>query len=178
MPLFSHWQKCKLHQLCFNHLPERHRPQVFTDRSWNSSPSQPWLNPWLFSCTRPKSVLLSWALDFQHHLKQLVYLYLLSPLLHYPNAIPMLFVFPYSLDISKARLSILTISKAVNVARCTPKYWYHQVPFVLHWQPFQSNRRLSISQRYSVLLGSTTYRAISQCIALSLHVWYIISTSI
>lgn len=73
MPLFSHWQKCKLHQLCFNHLPERHRPQVFTDRTWNSSPSQPWLNPRLFSCTRPKSVLLSWALDFLHGLKQLVY---------------------------------------------------------------------------------------------------------
>lgn len=139
-----------------------------TTSTWNSSPSQPWLNPWLFSCTRPKSVLLSWALDFLHGLKQLVYLYLLSPLLRYPNA---LFVLPYSSDISKARLSVLTISKAVNVARCTPKYWYHQVPFVLHWQLFQSNRRLSISQRYSVLLGSTTYRAISQCIALSLHVW-------
>ncbi len=107
-PQFSHWQKCKFHQLSFNHLPECHRPQIFTGltpqtelfvKPWNSSQTQSRLDPWLFSCTRPKSVLLSWALVFLHPLKRFV-CFSISIFSHHSYLIPT--HLSYSSDISKA----------------------------------------------------------------------------
>lgn len=93
----------------------------------------------------------------------------LTILMWYINTCHILQIFP------KRVFSILTISKAVNVARCTPKDWNHRVPFVLHWQLFQSNQRLSISQRYKCFTRKYHLQVILQCIALSLHVRYIFS---